>query len=197
MAHDQDFLSFDEAVQLTRNLERFFNSTESDNQLEFLRQRFNLTYKQGFVLKINDIVRNHHECTGCSNGQCVLGCYMSHNGNISYWDKALTKIIGARLVVHEVGHVVHEQIFEQDLDPNSHFERSEQFAQYMENNFNRFMHFMTPHDTTQNQTNNENLEFSTNDGSFAGAIMGGIAFGLGVAFAAIVVKSMSKKMNGE
>ena len=138
-------LSFDDAVSISHQIINFFNSPESDPTILFLAQKFNLDIKNDFHVSVASISKNCSECSGCHGGSCTLGCYVSqdtgHAGRLCYWDKALESVVGTKLVVHELGHVIYDQIFTDNLNPQASFIQSEKFAQYMENHYDFDMSF--------------------------------------------------------
>ena len=132
------FLRFEDAVILSRKIEEFFNSPESDSIILELAQKFNLGIKRNFIVNVPTIQKNCEECMGCHAGGCILGCFISGPGEpqkVCFWDEAIEAVIGTRLVVHEYGHVIFEQIFTNNLDEENEFQLSEDFAMFMENNF--------------------------------------------------------------
>ena len=132
------FLRFEDAVILSRKIEEFFNSSESDPIILELAQKFNLGIKRNFIVNVPTIQKNCEECMGCHAGGCILGCFISGPGEpqkVCFWDEAIEAVIGTRLVVHEYGHVIFEQIFTNNLDEENEFQLSEDFAMFMENNF--------------------------------------------------------------
>lgn len=130
------FLTFDNAVIVSRHLEDYFNSPESDPVLIHLAQTFGLGIKPNFVVHVAKIEKNCPECMGCHNGSCILGCFMDDDpSTLCYWDEAIEAVIGSKLIVHEYAHVIFDQVFENDLSEDDSFALSEQFAEYMERNF--------------------------------------------------------------
>lgn len=140
------FLSFDDAVKITRQLIDYYNSPASDDVLLFMADKFHLQIKPDFTVHVNSIHKNCPECSGCKCGECILGCYETHTrdkpGVLCYWDEALEYQLGTRLIVHELGHVIYDQVFDSGLPEAQDFDQSEQFAMYMENHFDINMQFM-------------------------------------------------------
>ena len=138
-------LSFNDAVSLTHQIIAFFNSPLSDPTIFFLADKFNLKIKENFTVNVQSIEKNCKECSGCHGGSCTLGCYISQEsgsvGRLCYWDKALTEVAGTKLVVHEMGHVIYDQIFSDGLNPDASFDKSEVFAQFVENHYDFDMSF--------------------------------------------------------
>jgi len=133
------FLTFEDAVSMTNEMINYFNSPVSDSIVFSMANRFNLQIKENFVVSVTSINKNCSECSGCHGGKCTLGCYVSQEsgdpGRLCYWDKALTEVVGSKLVLHEMGHVIYDQIYFSNLPEEQNFNLSEKFAQYMENNF--------------------------------------------------------------
>ena len=129
------FLDFDQAVIISREVENYFNDPKSDNDIIFLARKFNLGIRENFVVSTKAILRNCPECSGCHNEVCTLGCFDSEANVVCLWDQALEEIIGTKLILHEYGHVIYDQIFTNELSEEEAFEQSEEFAQFVENNF--------------------------------------------------------------
>lgn len=132
------FLRFEDAVSLSRELESFFNSPQSDSVIVELAEKFKLGIKKDFTVFVPVIEKNCKECMGCHSGGCILGCFITEPGaaeKVCFWDEAIEAAIGTKLVVHEYGHVIFEQIFTNELNEEAAFEKSEEFAQFLEANF--------------------------------------------------------------
>lgn len=137
-AEQKQFLRFEDAVTLSRGIENFFNSKESDEIIFELANKFNLGIKENFIVNVPNIEKNCQECMGCHAGGCILGCFITEPGEpqrVCFWDEAIEAVIGTKLVIHEYGHVIFEQIFTNKLNESDSFQVSEEFAQFMENNF--------------------------------------------------------------
>ncbi len=135
---NNQFLRFEDAVSLSRQIETFFNSPESDSIIIELAEKFNLGIKENFVVHVPIIEKNCKECMGCHAGGCILGCFISgmdEPQKVCFWDEAIEAVIGTKLVVHEYGHVIFTQIFTNNLNEEASFQLGESFAQFMEDNF--------------------------------------------------------------
>ncbi len=138
-----ELISYDEAVIMSKHIEAYFNSPASDQTILNLSDKFKVDLKDGFVVEVKTFSKNCQDCKGCHSGKCTLGCYKPSADTVCYWDKALEAAIGTKLVTHEMGHVIYEQVFDDKLDVNSqpHYDKSEEFAQYFENYFDIDMSF--------------------------------------------------------
>lgn len=140
-----EFLTFEDAKTVTYQIINFFNSPDSDPTITALANQFNLGIRDTFLVTVTSIEKNCPECSGCHGGSCTLGCHISQDngsaGKLCYWDKALTEVAGTKLIVHEMGHVIYDQIFIDNLSPKDSFNQSERFAQYMENHYDFDMSF--------------------------------------------------------
>jgi hypothetical protein len=139
-------LSYNDAVVITHKLVAYLNNPDSDGIIEQMGTVFNLKYRNGFYLHVSSIQRNCPECTGCHKNMCTLGCYIDGEDKVCYWDKALDSILGTKLIVHEIGHLVYRQAFISDLPPEQDFQQSEQFAQYFETHFDINPQFLPQND---------------------------------------------------
>lgn len=139
-------LTYEDAVVITHKLIAYLNSPDSDGIIEQMGTVFNLQFRQGFNLHVGSIQRNCPECSGCHKNLCTLGCYIDGEDRVCYWDKALDSILGTRLIVHEIGHLVYRQAFVSNLPPEQDFQQSEQFAQYFESHFDINPEFIPQHD---------------------------------------------------
>lgn len=141
-----ELLSYNDAVVITKQLIDYYNSPDSDQVLLFMADRFNLRIKPDFTVHVNSIHKNCPECSGCKCGECILGCYETHvrgqPGDLCYWDQALEYKLGTKLIVHEMAHVIYDQVYENSLSEKDAFDQSEQFAMYMENHFDVNMQYM-------------------------------------------------------
>ena len=135
------FLDFDNARIVSQKVEDYFNSPQSDQDIIFLAKKFNLQIKEDFLVHTSEVRRNCPECMGCKNDSCILGCFDSDTDVVCLWDLALEEIIGTKLILHEYGHVIYDQIFIDDLDEDDSFEQSEAFAQFVEDNFTISLEF--------------------------------------------------------
>ena len=131
------FLTFENAVEMTNQLIEALNSGELDFELDQLGKKFNIKFNPGSNYHVDQINRNCPECSGCHAGGCILGCFKHSKSSsvLCYWDQALEEIIGSKLVVHEIFHLMFEQGFTSNLSEDEQFELSEKFAQYGEKNF--------------------------------------------------------------
>lgn len=132
------FLTFEDAVTISRQIEDFFNSPESDPLIASLAQKFHLEIRNNFFVHVDNIEKNCKECMGCHASSCVLGCFITEPGKpirLCFWDEAIEAIIGTKLITHEFGHVIFEQVFQNDMNDEDAFVMSEQFAQFFEASF--------------------------------------------------------------
>ena len=74
---------------------------------------------------------------GCTEKDgCILGCFKTPSDHVCYWDKALEKILGTKLVTHEMARVLFEFAYDTgNMSKDEMFETSEKFSQYAEKNF--------------------------------------------------------------
>lgn len=194
------FLTFDDAVIISRRMEEFFNSSISDQMLIDLAQKFNLGIKKDFFVNVPNIEKNCKECMGCKSGEgCILGCFITEPGQaarVCFWDEAIEAVIGSKLIVHEYGHVIFDQIFTNELSSSKEFDVSEKFAQFFEENFT--LDFSSCSSCSSNPLSESNLapgkpqnEFidSVKDSpsTFLSAIILGIGLGIGAAFLGVIV----------
>lgn len=137
------FLTFDDAVSMTNQLISFLNDGLIDTELEALAKKFKIRLKENRTFHVDEINRNCPECSGCHAGGCILGCFKhsSSSSVLCYWDKALDSIIGSKLVVHEMFHLIFEQGYDNDLPEDEAFELSEKFAMFGEENFDFHLRF--------------------------------------------------------
>jgi len=131
------FLDFNQAVDLSELLLDYFNSPQGRPTVVMLGNEFGLTTKENFMLSVSKYEKNCPDCMGCTKEDvCVLGCFKTPSDSVCYWDKALEKILGTKLVAHEMAHVLFEFAYEiGEMSKEKMFETSEKFAQYVENNF--------------------------------------------------------------
>lgn len=183
------FITFDNAVFISRQLEEFFNSSESDLLLISLAKRFGLGFKPDFIVQVKEIRKNCPECMGCHNGSCILGCFWSDDpSTLCFWDEAIEAVIGTKLIVHEYGHVIFDQVFTTKLSGDDAFVQSEEFAQFLERNFKISPIFCTNCSSIpMHEPELQEIEINTHMGfedmsdAFIGAVIGGIGFGIGAA----------------
>lgn len=193
------FLTFEDALIISRQLEAFFNSPESDQILAHLAQTFGLQFKENFVVHVNSIEKNCKECMGCHAGNCILGCFMdSDPSKLCFWDEAIESVIGTKLIVHEYAHVIFDQVFENDLSDEDAFEMSEQFAQYMERNFKISPSFcLNCSSTPLHPPNlidieiNSMMHIGDMADAFLGAIIAGIGLGIGAGTLAFIFEQLT------
>jgi len=190
------FLTFEDAVIISRQLEDFFNSPESDQFIFAVSETFHLGIKQNFNVHVDQIEKNCSECMGCHNGSCILGCFMSQDpSKVCYWDEAIEAVLGTKLIVHEYAHVIWDQIFTNDLSEDESFEQSELFAQFLEQNFQISLSFCTtcsstpvgPAPTiTAKDDRHSLMHIDDMADQFIGAVIGGIGFGIGAAALTVI-----------
>ena len=187
------FLTFDDAVIISRRIEDFFNSPESDQLIISLAQKFHLQIRENFIVHVENIEKNCKECMGCHAGSCVLGCFISEPGEpqrVCFWEEAIEAIIGTKLIVHEYGHVVFEQVFQVDMTDDDDFIKSEQFAQQFEASFRISPGFCSncsdqPLSEFIAEKVHEHMTAEDVGDQFFGSIISGV--GLGIGFAIIGV----------
>ena len=184
----KQFLKFEDAVTLSRKIENFFNSPESDSIIIDLAERFNLGIKENFIVHVDNIEKNCQECMGCHAGGCIAGCFITDPGQpqrVCFWEEAIEAVLGSKLVVHEYGHVVFDQIFTNQLNENDAFQLSEQFAQYMEDNFTVSLEDCVGCSTTPLSESSiikqDNHEQGITGNQSTDKILEGFLFGLGLA----------------
>jgi len=191
----EQFLTFEQAVPVCESVESFFNSPESDQVILTLQQKFpNLKIKEDFVVETKEIKKNCPECMGCEDDYCTLGCFRTDPATVCLWEEALESIIGTKLIVHEYGHVIYDQVFVNDLSEDEEFEQSEEFAMYMERTFTISLEFCDgcsedPAEQISSMTV-EHMQDSAIDSIIAGV---GFAFGA-LIFALIVNFAISGKI---
>lgn len=140
---DGELITFEDAVTLTNLLINYINTDQGKDVLNQIGKKFNLTLKKDFTIWRGTISKNCPDCSGCHNGSCILGCMKTPGYNLCYWDEALEKIVGTGLVVHELAHIWFDQAYDNILDRGSEefFQESEEYAQYVENNFTSSLAF--------------------------------------------------------
>ena len=183
------FLTFENAVVISRQLEQYFNSPDSDRVLQHLAQRFGLGFKPNFIVQVKEIRKNCPECMGCHNGSCILGCFWNDDpSTLCYWDEAIEAVIGSKLIVHEYGHVIFDQVFTTKLSGDDAFAQSEEFAQFLERNFKISPIFcQNCNSVPLHEPELQEIEFSHIIGGedmfneFIVAIIAGVGFGIGAA----------------
>jgi hypothetical protein len=133
-------LAFEQAKTLTYRMVDWFNSANSDAYIHGISQRFNLKIKPDFTVRISNIGMNCTECNHNSKGERIAGCYHETRKSICYLDKALThRPIGKKLIYHEMGHAIYDQVFNNSLSPEESFLKSEEVATHIENTFPEFL----------------------------------------------------------
>ena len=133
-------LAFEQAKTLTYRMIDWFNSSDSDSYIHGISQRFNLKIKPDFTVRISNIGMNCSECDHNSKGERIAGCYHEDKKSICYLDKALThRPIGKKLIYHEMGHAIYDQVFNNDLSPEESFIKSEEVSMHIENTFPEFL----------------------------------------------------------
>ena len=131
------FLDFNQAVDLSELLLDYFNSSQGRPTVIMLGNEFGLTIKENYKLNVSKYEKNCPDCMDCTEKDgCILGCFKTPADHVCYWDKALEKILGIRLVTHEMAHVLFEFAYDTgNMSKDEMFKTSEKFAQYVENNF--------------------------------------------------------------
>ena len=191
-------LAFNQAKTLTYRMIDWFNSANSDAYLHGISQRFNLKIKDDFTVRINSIGMNCSECDHNSNGEKIAGCYHENKKSICYLDKALThRPIGKKLIYHEMGHAIYDQVFNNDLLPKESFIKSEEVATHIENTFPEFLeeNLMIHHAAfgVDPQDDIRTLAFSAKDTIIKG-ILWGVAFTTGaILMSSILDRKKTKK----
>lgn len=187
------FLNFDDGVIVAKRVEDFWNGPESDQEIFFLAKKFNLTIRNDFVVQTKEVRKNCPECMGCKNEFCTLGCFDSDSNVVCLWDKALEEIIGTKLILHEYGHVIYDQIFETNLSEDEAFEQSEQFAQYIEDNYTIALEFCEGCSENQIQARIQRMHAGEMMDHALEGIIAGFALAAGAAgFALAASKFLSK-----
>jgi hypothetical protein len=184
-------LAFEQAKSLTYRMVDWFNSSNSDAYIYGISQRFNLKIKDDFTVRINSINMNCSICKVTSHGERIAGCYHETNKSICYLDKALThRPIGKKLIYHEMGHAIFDQIYNNSLSPQESFLKSEEVAMYIENTFPEFLeenllihHFV--HDT--NMIENTFTEVVKDN------VIRGVVWGAGFTIGAILISNLLNK----
>tara|TARA_R110002167_G_scaffold154479_1_gene348692 strand:- start:12 stop:608 length:597 start_codon:yes stop_codon:yes gene_type:complete len=186
-------LAFNQAKTLTYRMVDWFNSANSDAYLHGISQRFNLKIKDDFTVRINSIGMNCSECNVNGHGERIAGCYHEDKKSICYLDKALThRPIGKKLIYHEMGHAIYDQVFNDGLSPEESFLKSEEVATHIENTFPEFLeeNLMIHHSVFGADTGDEvrSLAFSAKD-----TIVKGLLWGLAFTTGAILMSSILDK----
>tara|TARA_B110000495_G_scaffold190361_1_gene192425 strand:- start:204 stop:800 length:597 start_codon:yes stop_codon:yes gene_type:complete len=186
-------LAFNQAKTLTYRMIDWFNSANSDAYLHGISQRFNLKIKDDFTVRINSIGMNCSECNVNGHGERIAGCYHEDKKSICYLDKALThRPIGKKLIYHEMGHAIYDQVFNDGLSPEESFLKSEEVATHIENTFPEFLeeNLMIHHSVFGADTGDEvrSLAFSAKD-----TIVKGLLWGLAFTTGAILMSSILDK----
>ena len=186
-------LAFNQAKTLTYRMIDWFNSANSDAYLHGVSQRFNLKIKDDFTVRINSIGMNCSECNVNGHGERIAGCYHEDKKSICYLDKALThRPIGKKLIYHEMGHAIYDQVFNDGLSPEESFLKSEEVATHIENTFPEFLeeNLMVHHSVFGADTGDEvrSLAFSAKD-----TIVKGLLWGLAFTTGAILMSSILDK----
>lgn len=131
------FLDFNQAVDLSELLLNYFNSPQGRPTVVMLGDEFRLKTKENFRLVVTKYEKNCPDCMGCTaKDGCILGCFKTPSDHVCYWDQALEKILGTKLVTHEMAHVLFEFAYDVgQMSKEKIFETSEKFAQFVEKNF--------------------------------------------------------------
>lgn len=188
------FLDFDDGVIVSKRVEDFWNGPQSDQEIFFLAKKFNLTIRDEFFVQTKEIRRNCPDCMGCHNSICTLGCFDSDTNVVCLWDKALKEIIGTKLILHEYGHVIYEQIFETNLSEDEAFEQSEEFAQYVEDNYTIALSFCEGCSENQIQARIQRMHLGDMmDHAIEGIIAGFALAAGGAAFAILASRFLTKE----
>ena len=184
------FLNFDDAVSLTDQLLNMLNSGKYNNVLDHLGKVFNLERRQNFRLHYDRINKNCPECSGCHNGGCILGCLKHGPGEptvFCFWDDALESILGTKLVLHEVGHLIKEQGFHSRLSGQEDYDQSEKFAQYVEDHFDVNLQFAPTDFRSYPKIHNLTLA------QVGDSVTNGFLFGVGLSIFAVTTYFIFKR----
>ena len=186
-------LAFEQAKTLTYRMIDWFNSANSDAYLHGISQRFNLKIKPDFTVRINSIGMNCSHCNVNAHGERIAGCYHETNKTICYLDKALThRPIGKKLIYHEMGHAIYDQVFNNDLSPEQSFLKSEEIATHIENTFPEFLeeNLLIHHSVfgVDDDKDKNSLGFSAKD-----TIVKGLLWGVAFTTGAILMSSILDK----
>jgi hypothetical protein len=129
------YLDFPDAVNMTYKIINYFNSPEGRSYVSQVGSLFGFKTKPGYVLSVSNIYENCPQCSGCSNGRCVLGCFVWPNNYICYTDSGLQNLAGMPLVIHELFHLLYNQAYLYLPPDTQTMETSEYFAVWGQNNF--------------------------------------------------------------
>lgn len=190
-------LAFEQAKSLTYRMVDWFNSSDSDAYIYGISQRFNLKIKDDFTVRINSINMNCSICRVNGHGERIAGCYHETNKSICYLDKALThRPIGKKLIYHEMGHAIYDQIYDDGLSPQESFLKSEEVAMYIENTFPEFLeeNLLIHHNVfDQNEPSSTDINQSVIKFNLVRGIVWGMAFSVGALLVSSLVDTKKVK----
>ncbi len=190
-------LAFEQAKSLTYRMVDWFNSSESDAYIHGISQRFNLRIKPDFTVRINSINMNCSICRVNGHGERIAGCYHETNKSICYLDKALThRPIGKKLIYHEMGHAIYDQIYDDGLSPQESFLKSEEVAMYIENTFPEFLeeNLLIHHNVfDQNEPSSTDINQSVIKFNLVRGVVWGMAFSVGALLVSSLVDTKKVK----
>jgi hypothetical protein len=140
---------------------------------------------------------NCTECNVNGHGERIAGCYHEDRKSICYLDKALThRPIGKKLIYHEMGHAIYDQVFNNSLSKEESFLKSEEVATHIENTFPEFLeenllvhHFVFGIDDKDDVAS---LGFSAKDTIIKG-LLWGIAFTTGAILMSSILDRKKRK----
>jgi hypothetical protein len=190
-------LAFEQAKSLTYRMVDWFNSSDSDAYIYGISQRFNLKIKDDFTVRINSINMNCSICRVNGHGERIAGCYHETNKSICYLDKALThRPIGKKLIYHEMGHAIYDQIYDDGLSPQESFLKSEEVAMYIENTFPEFLeeNLLIHHNVfDQNEPSSTDINQSVIKFNLVRGVVWGMAFSVGALLVSSLVDTKKVK----
>ncbi len=190
-------LAFEQAKSLTYRMVDWFNSSDSDAYIHGISQRFNLRIKPDFTVRINSINMNCSICRVNGHGERIAGCYHETNKSICYLDKALThRPIGKKLIYHEMGHAIYDQIYDDGLSPQESFLKSEEVAMYIENTFPEFLeeNLLIHHNVfDQNEPSSTDINQSVIKFNLVRGVVWGMAFSVGALLVSSLVDTKKVK----
>lgn len=200
------FLDFDQAVDLSERLVDFSNSPQGLETFKTISQQTGLKVKDTYKVYVNKYERNCSDCSSCSDKGCVLGCLKTPSFHVCYWDKALEEIIGTKLVMHEIGHLWFDQVFDtKGMDQDQFFDESEKFAQYVENNFTdnlawcaeckRYEIFINDNSQRTSEPQIHNFDFSPWKDSIKRIIEGVITASITAGVTFLIVSEVDRRRN--
>jgi hypothetical protein len=112
-------------------------------------------------------------------------------------DKALThRPIGKKLIYHEMGHAIYDQIYDDGLSPQESFLKSEEVAMYIENTFPEFLeeNLLIHHNVfDQNEPSSTDINQSVIKFNLVRGVVWGMAFSVGALLVSSLVDTKKVK----